>query len=330
MAVDDDSRERVRAGQFDIMIRRTPTRSAQFLDDDAFEINSTSLLRRDAATSMLNVAEGRRPTPRARTPPARCSTSTAAGRWPTAIDIERLSEERGAGLAPPANGPFPPGSLGYLEDTGYPTFDPDKANEEMDTCLAELGTRQHRVHVQHDERPVQRRDEHADHLDVDRRRSVTRCRPRSRRSSRASTSASRSPARSRRSAGATTAASIPTSSGCGGRASASAPIGTLALNFGRFKDAEIDAALNDDQDDRRPGRPQGGRRGRSTSSFGEQVYNLWLDVGAVGDHHPAVRQRRRGQHAARRRRRASASPAPAVTSIEPDLVRRTGSASDPR
>ena len=44
-----------------------------------------------------------------------------------AIDYERYNEERNAGLATIANGPFPPGSIGYLEDTGYPTFDRGRA-----------------------------------------------------------------------------------------------------------------------------------------------------------------------------------------------------------
>jgi peptide/nickel transport system substrate-binding protein len=41
---------------------------------------------------------------------------------------------------PKANGPFPPGSMGYLEDTGYPDYDPDQAQAEMDKCLSALGT----------------------------------------------------------------------------------------------------------------------------------------------------------------------------------------------
>jgi peptide/nickel transport system substrate-binding protein len=57
-----------------------------------------------------------------------------------AIDNQRLAEERGAGLVTPANGPFPPGSAGYLEDTGYPAFDPTAAQSEMQTCLTEAGT----------------------------------------------------------------------------------------------------------------------------------------------------------------------------------------------
>ena len=57
-----------------------------------------------------------------------------------ATDNERLAEERGAGLVQVANGPFGPGQLGYLEDSGYPQYDPDAALEEFDQCLADLGT----------------------------------------------------------------------------------------------------------------------------------------------------------------------------------------------
>ena len=35
---------------------------------------------------------------------------------------------------------FPPGAIGYLEDTGYPKFDVAAAQAEMDKCLAALGT----------------------------------------------------------------------------------------------------------------------------------------------------------------------------------------------
>ena len=117
---------------------------------------------------MLNVAEGPETDPEGKNAASPLLNVNCRRALAAAIDQERLSEERGAGLAPPANGPFPPGSVGYLADTGYPAFDPAAANELMDTCLTELGGRQHRVHVQHDERPVQRRDEHAGHLDVDR------------------------------------------------------------------------------------------------------------------------------------------------------------------
>ncbi len=42
-----------------------------------------------------------------------------------AMDRDRVAEERGAGIVQVANGPFSPGQLGYLEDNGYPAFDPE-------------------------------------------------------------------------------------------------------------------------------------------------------------------------------------------------------------
>lgn len=56
-----------------------------------------------------------------------------------AIDRQRYADERGGGIVTPANGPFPPGSMGHLEDTGYPDFDIDAANAEMETCLSDMG-----------------------------------------------------------------------------------------------------------------------------------------------------------------------------------------------
>ncbi len=44
-----------------------------------------------------------------------------------AIDKQQLIDTVGGGVGRPANGPFPPGSVGYLEDTGYPEYDPEEA-----------------------------------------------------------------------------------------------------------------------------------------------------------------------------------------------------------
>lgn len=56
-----------------------------------------------------------------------------------ATDNERLAKERGAGIVAVANGPFPPGSIGYLEDTGYPEFDIDEARVQMEQCKIDAG-----------------------------------------------------------------------------------------------------------------------------------------------------------------------------------------------
>jgi peptide/nickel transport system substrate-binding protein len=46
-----------------------------------------------------------------------------------AIDTQLLIDVRGGGIGNLANGPFTEGVLGYTEDTGYPTHDPEKAAE---------------------------------------------------------------------------------------------------------------------------------------------------------------------------------------------------------
>ncbi|WP_420623919.1 ABC transporter substrate-binding protein [Candidatus Poriferisodalis sp.] len=51
-----------------------------------------------------------------------------------AFDGDRFANERHQGLVQVANGPFPPGSVGYLEDSGYPSYDPEAAASEFEQC----------------------------------------------------------------------------------------------------------------------------------------------------------------------------------------------------
>ena len=56
-----------------------------------------------------------------------------------AIDRDVVSQARSAGLFEPANGPFPPGACGYVDETGYPEYDPDRARELVEEVSAEIG-----------------------------------------------------------------------------------------------------------------------------------------------------------------------------------------------
>ena len=56
-----------------------------------------------------------------------------------AFDGERFANERHQGLVQVANGPFPPGSLGYLEDSGFPSYDVAAAQAEFEQCKADSG-----------------------------------------------------------------------------------------------------------------------------------------------------------------------------------------------
>jgi peptide/nickel transport system substrate-binding protein len=44
-----------------------------------------------------------------------------------AIDRQFIQDTIGAGVGTLGNGPFPPGTIGYLEETGFPEYDPDEA-----------------------------------------------------------------------------------------------------------------------------------------------------------------------------------------------------------
>ena len=56
-----------------------------------------------------------------------------------ATDNQVLSEDREAGVEPPANGPYSPSQVGYLDDTGYPEFDLAAAIELVEEYEADNG-----------------------------------------------------------------------------------------------------------------------------------------------------------------------------------------------
>jgi peptide/nickel transport system substrate-binding protein len=145
-SVDIDSRANaLRSGEFDIMHTANAETIAELQDDDSLE-TVTSERYGETNYIMLNVAQGTNLMTGAQIDPqganadnpmlnVHCRRALAHG-----IDLDRLVEERGGGISTPANGPFPPGSRGYLEDSGYPAYDIDAAQSEMETCLSELGT----------------------------------------------------------------------------------------------------------------------------------------------------------------------------------------------
>ena len=139
-AVDIDSRQSsLRSGEFDAMHTANSDAISQLLDDDGFKVSSSSRFG-DTSYYMINVAAGPELDPEGKNAANPLLNVHCRRALAHAMDRERMTEERGAGLVEPANGPFPPGSIGYLEDNGYPEYDLDLANEEMDQCLGELGT----------------------------------------------------------------------------------------------------------------------------------------------------------------------------------------------
>ncbi len=56
-----------------------------------------------------------------------------------AIDREQLIQVIGEGVPTLANGPFAPDSIAYLEDTGYPEYDPEEAERLVEEYVADGG-----------------------------------------------------------------------------------------------------------------------------------------------------------------------------------------------
>jgi peptide/nickel transport system substrate-binding protein len=54
-----------------------------------------------------------------------------------AVNYEQIRDTIGEGVSDLANGPFPPGTRGYLEDSGYPTYDPAEAKRLIEEYEAE-------------------------------------------------------------------------------------------------------------------------------------------------------------------------------------------------
>jgi peptide/nickel transport system substrate-binding protein len=71
---------------------------------------------------MLNVDEG----PDSNANPALLDVNVRRA-LAMATNQQALIDTVGGGVGRPANGPFPPGSIGYLEDTGYPEYDQEEA-----------------------------------------------------------------------------------------------------------------------------------------------------------------------------------------------------------
>ena len=143
VAVDIDGRSSaLRSGQFQIMHTSNADEIAAFLEDDGFESHVSDTFG-ETNYLMLNVAEGTNATTgqaagpgRAPTPTARCCTCRAARRWPTPSTPSASTRSAPPASSKVANGPFPEGSIGWLEDTGYPKFDVDAAKAEFDDVPA--------------------------------------------------------------------------------------------------------------------------------------------------------------------------------------------------
>ena len=153
VAVDIQGRSNgLKAGQFDIIHTSNADEIAKYEGDEDFVLLQANDYG-ETSHSIINVASGVNPVlsfvrgldePIAMDPLGlnranplvhlSCRKALAH-----AFDGERFVDERHQGLVKVANGPFPPGSVGYLEDSGYPSYDPQAAQVEFEQCKAESG-----------------------------------------------------------------------------------------------------------------------------------------------------------------------------------------------
>jgi peptide/nickel transport system substrate-binding protein len=152
VAVDIQGRSNgLQSGNFDIIHTANADEINKFVGDDDFTLLQSNAFG-ETSYILLNVGAGENPTlaavrgvPNLPMDPGNLNAESpllnlhCRKALAHAIDYDEWAEVRGAGIVEVANGPFPPGSVGYLADTGYPQYDPAAANAEMDICLSEIG-----------------------------------------------------------------------------------------------------------------------------------------------------------------------------------------------
>ncbi len=270
--VDVDSRANsLRGGQLDAMHTANADTVGEFLDDDSFELTSGDRFG-ETNYILLNVASGDTDPDgkNAKSPLLNLDCRKALA---FAIDNDRLAQELGAGLVRVANGPFPPGSIGYLKDTGFPSYDPDQAKAEMDKCVSGVGTDKIEFSFNTTNDPF-----NVEYVGLiqsmwsdvfgDKVKSTT-------------TPVEQGAYIGLALTGSYEALTWRNHSGWDPdlqrlwwQSSSSAPIGGLALNFGRFKDPDMDAQLNILKTNPEPAARKAAAE-QVNKIFGEKVYNWW-------------------------------------------------------
>ena len=274
VAVDVDSRSNsVRSGDFDSMHTANADTVSQFQDDGELETIASTRFA-EVSYIMLNVAEGAETDPDGANAGSPLLVLPCRQALAAAIDLERLKEERGGGISTPANGPFAEGSIGYLEDSGYPAYDIDAAQGYMEECLTEVGsdsiefsfnTTNDPFNVETNTLIVSMWDEA---FGGQVQTSIT---PVEQGQYIGLALFGTFEAFSWRNHG----GADPDQQRLWWQSASSTPIGAQALNFGRFKDDVIDEALTVIKSDPDPATRQAAAEDINRQ-FGAQVYNLWL------------------------------------------------------
>ncbi|MGI9594544.1 MAG: ABC transporter substrate-binding protein [Acidimicrobiales bacterium] len=125
IAVDIASRSAaLQSGQFDIIHTANADETADFRDNNPEFVRIEANKFGETSYFLINQAD----TPELDPEGTNATNPTVDVRVRRALahgfDRQRVADERQAGLVQPAQGPFSPGQPGYLDDNGYPEFDP--------------------------------------------------------------------------------------------------------------------------------------------------------------------------------------------------------------
>jgi len=116
------------SGDIDMMHSSNGEIIKELREDDSIELSETDSFGETGYT-LMNVGN----------PESHLSDVRVRRALAMAVDNQVLLDRRNGGVGKVANGPFNPDQLGYLEDTGYPEYDPEGAKELLDEYKAEKG-----------------------------------------------------------------------------------------------------------------------------------------------------------------------------------------------
>jgi peptide/nickel transport system substrate-binding protein len=189
-----------------------------------------------------------------------------------ATDQELRSQARTGGVFEIANGPFPPGSPGHLEDNGWPAYDPARATELVEEYKADAGVDEVRVEIRTNADPDNRATAEllqqmytqvgmdVDIFQLEQAELI-----------RSVATGDFQVVLWRRHGGTT-----PEVERVYWHSDTASPVGEIGINFGRFEDDVIDGALDELRATEDPAVIQEEAE-TINRRFAEEVYNVWFD-----------------------------------------------------
>ena len=116
------------SGDIDMMHSSNGEIIKELREEDSIELDETSSFGETGYT-LMNVGN----------PESHLSDVRVRRALAMAIDNQVLLDRRNGGVGEVSNGPFNPDQMGYLEDSGYPEYDPEGAKELLEEYKAEKG-----------------------------------------------------------------------------------------------------------------------------------------------------------------------------------------------